>query len=163
MNTNQLLYLTCITLTGLLAGLFYGWQCSVINGLAKLPDKEYLMAFKSMNKAILNPVFFLSFIGSLIALVVTTFIFYKGGNSQVLPYLIISLIIYGIGVFGITATCNIPLNESVASFDISSATEEQIKAMRLSFENPWNNWHVIRTLASIASFICLTIPLIKKI
>lgn len=163
MNVNQLIYGACIALTGLLAGLFYGWQCSVMNGLATLPDKEYLMAFQSMNKAILNPIFFLSFMGSLIALAITAFVFYKGGNSQVLPYLVTSLVIYAIGVFGITMSCNVPLNESVAAFDISTATEIQIKEMRLSFENPWNNWHLIRTIASIVSFIILTIPLLKKI
>jgi uncharacterized membrane protein len=163
MNINQLLYFISIVLTGLLAGLFYGWQCSVMNGLAMLPNKEYLMAFQSMNKAILNPVFFLSFMGSLIALAITTFVFYKGGNSQVLPYLVASFIIYGIGVFGITVACNIPLNESVAAFDISAATEDQIKSMRLSFENPWNKWHLIRTIASIAAFITLITPLLKKI
>jgi uncharacterized membrane protein len=163
MNANQILYGACIILTGLLAGLFYGWKCSVMNGLALLPDKEYLMAFQSMNKAILNPVFFLSFMGSLIALAITTFVFYRGGNIQLLPYLIISLIIYGVGVFGITTAFNIPLNETVAAFNISTATEEQIKAMRFSFENPWNMWHLIRTLASIASFIILTIPLLKKL
>lgn len=163
MNVNQILYGVCIALTGLLAGLFYGWQCSVMRGLAMLPDQEYLMAFQGMNKAIINPVFFLSFMGSLIALAITSFVFYRGGNNHELPYLITSVMIYAIGVFGITAVYNIPLNEVVAVFDISTATEGQITQMRLRFEDPWNYWHLIRTIASIASFVILTIPLLKKI
>ena len=163
MNANQLLYLACITLTGLLAGLFYGWQCSVTNGLALLPDKEYLMAFQSMNKAILNPVFFLSFMGSLIALAITTFIFYRTGSGDVLPYLTTSLTIYAIGVFGITMVCNVPLNETLARFDINLATEVDIQKIRSGFELRWNNWHLIRTIASVASFVVLTIPLLKRL
>lgn len=163
MNIYQLLYLTCIALTGLLAGLFYGYQCSVINGLGRLNDKEYLLAFQSINKAILNPVFFLSFMGSLLILATSTFIFYKTGYTQILPYVVISLLIYAIGVFGITVAFNVPLNESLASFDINTLSVNELKETRLQFESTWNKWHLIRTLASITSFICLIIPLIKKI
>ncbi|WP_257668956.1 anthrone oxygenase family protein [Parapedobacter tibetensis] len=163
MNINQLLYLASIALTGLLAGLFYGYQCSVINGLGRLNDKAYLLAFRSINKAILNPVFFLSFMGSLFILAISTFVFYKTGDTQILPYVVTSLIIYAIGVFGITVAFNVPLNESLASSDINTLSANQLKEMRLQFEGTWNKWHLIRTIASIASFICLIIPLIKKI
>jgi len=46
------------TTTSLIAGLFYAYSCSVNPGLRRLADKEYLTAMQSINKAILNPVFF---------------------------------------------------------------------------------------------------------
>ncbi|MES2560395.1 MAG: anthrone oxygenase family protein [Bacteroidota bacterium] len=163
MNSHQLLYGTSILLTGLLAGLFYGYQCSVINGLGALGNKEYLLSFQSIDKYIQNPVFFLSFMGSLIVLPIASYVFYKSGNYDLFPYVITATTIYAIGVFGITAACNVPLNEMLRDFDIQSATENQLQEIRMHFETSWNNWHFIRTLASIASFITLIIPLLKKI
>jgi uncharacterized membrane protein len=163
MNTHQIVYGLCIVLTGLVAGLFYSWQCSVINGLAMLPNKEYLMAFQSMNKAILNPVFFLSFMGSIILLPIAVFLFYRSGSTALLPYLLAATLIYAITVFGITVVCNVPLNEKLAAFNIQAASESQLQAMRTGFEIPWNKWHLIRTIASISAFITLIIPLLKKI
>jgi uncharacterized membrane protein len=163
MNVLQLLYGACIILTGLLAGLFYGYQCSVIQGLGKLNDKEYLLAFQSINKAILNPVFFVSFMGSLIMLSVTSLVSYKAGNTYLLPFLIAATLIYAFGVFGITAACNVPLNNSLAAYDIAAASSNSLQEMRSFFEIRWNRWHLIRTTAALVSFALLTAPLLKKV
>lgn len=163
MSWNQALYGSCIILTGLLAGLFYGYQCSVINGLGRLGNREYLLAFQHVNSAILNPVFFLSFIGSLIVMIVTTMVMYRSGNTALFPYLLAATAIYAIGVFGITIACNVPLNNAVAALNIQAATSEEIGRMRLGFEAKWNKWHLIRTVASTISFAILVLPLIKKI
>jgi len=133
MNSHQLLYGTSILLTGLLAGLFYGYQCSIINGLGALGNKEYLLGFQSIDKFIQNPVFFLSFMGSIIILPIASFVFYKSGSNNLFPYLIIATAIYAIGVFGITVACNVPLNEMLTGFDIQSATESQLKENAYEF------------------------------
>ena len=162
MNTHQLIYGTSILLTGLLAGLFFGYQCSVINGLGALGNKEYISAFQSINKAIQNPVFFISFIGSLIILPIASYVAYKNGQGHLLPYLLFATAIYIVGVFGITVVCNVPLNDMLAGFNIQLATDGQLQDMRTKFETGWNKWHLIRTIAAIASFVMLAIPLVKK-
>ena len=58
----MLLVITTL-LTGLIAGLFYCWSISVTKGLALLPDREYLLAFQQLNRAILNPLFLTAFMG----------------------------------------------------------------------------------------------------
>ena len=163
MSLNQALYGICTLLTGLLAGVFYGYQCSVINGLGRLGSREYLLAFKSINVAILNPIFFLVFLGSLIFLILSTLVMYRAGNTDLLIYLLVATAIYAFAVFGVTAICNVPLNDSLASFDIQSATSSEIKQMRLTFEAKWNKWHLIRTIASVMSFITLLVPLVKRV
>ncbi len=60
MKTTLLLITTLST--GLMAGLFYSWTISVTPGLARLNDENYLRAFQSMNRAIINPVFLIVFI-----------------------------------------------------------------------------------------------------
>lgn len=162
-SITQLLYGSSIVLTGLLAGLFYGYQCSVIAGLGRLGNREYLQAFQHINSAILNPLFFLSFIGSMVALIAATWLAYRNGNSALLPYLLTATVVYVVGVFGITAICNVPLNEMMASFNITSATNTEIDHMRHSFEASWNRWHLVRTIASVLVFVVLVLPLVRRL
>lgn len=70
---------TAIALTGLSAGLFYAWSVSVIPGTRKIPDPVYLETMQSINRAILNPAFFLIFFGSPLALGISTFQQVGGG------------------------------------------------------------------------------------
>jgi len=73
-NKKQNVMLICtIILSGLVAGLLYSYACSVNPGLHKLSDKEYIGAMQSINVAIQNPVFFISFMGSLILFPVQSF------------------------------------------------------------------------------------------
>ncbi len=163
MTTQNLILITTVLLTGLLAGLFYGYDCSVINGLGNLSDKEYLNAFQSISKAILNPYFFLSFMGSLVLLPVATWFTYKGASPISFYFLLAATIVYAVGVFGITVFGNVPLNNLLEQFDISLASAEIISAMRKKFEDSWNVLHHIRTYAAMLSFLLSIISLIKKI
>ncbi len=162
MNIYQLLYGGCLLLVGLIAGLFFAYQCSVINGLGALKDREYLSAFQSINRVIQNPVFFTSFLGCVILLPIATYMSYKLGAEQVTSYLVASTIIYIIGVFGVTVIFNVPLNNALDVFDIHSATDSQAHAMRYSFETSWNRWNLVRTLAAIGSFLALVIPSLPR-
>lgn len=156
----QLLQIAAILLTGLLAGLFYGYDCSVIKGLGSLQNDTYLQAFQSINKSIQNPYFFLSFMGSLLVLPVASWLSYKQGAAF---YLLLSAsILYFIGVFGVTVGCNIPLNDRLANFQLSSATESEISLMRKTFEHSWNTWHRIRTVAAVAAFGLTILSLLKQ-
>jgi uncharacterized membrane protein len=62
--TTVLLIITAV-LAALIAGLFHAYSCSVVLGLGKLSDAEYLRAMQNINREILNPVF-LSFMGTAI-------------------------------------------------------------------------------------------------
>jgi len=150
-------------LTGLSAGLFYSYHCSVIGGLGVLPTREYLMSFQGINKAILNPVFFASFIGSLLVLFLAVLLGWYNGINYLLPYLVTALIIYALGVFAVTAAGNVPLNEALARLDTAHATGAELEQFRLEFEARWNRLNLIRTVAAILAFGVLIIPCIKKL
>jgi uncharacterized membrane protein len=150
-NSN-IFQLTAILLTGLLAGLMYGYSCSVLKGLGNLQDDVYLRSFQSINLAIQNPYFFLSFMGNLLVLPIASWLCYKQDNAVSFYFLIAATLIYIIGVFGVTVFGNVPLNDRLANFNILTATESEISVMRKIFENPWNNYHSIRTFASIIAF-----------
>lgn len=148
--TTVLLIITAV-LTALIAGLFYAYSCSVVLGLGKLNDIEYLKAMQNINREILNPVFFMSFMGTAILLPVSAFML--RGEQPAFIFLLLATLAYIIGVFGVTVIGNVPMNDQLDQFDISGSTTEAIKQMRDNFENRWNFLNNIRTVFSVISII----------
>lgn len=146
-----------ILLTGLSAGLFYAWEVSVIPGTKRLTDISYLEAMQHINRAILNPGFFVTFFGSLLMLVCSLYLQYREGVSLDFWVILVALGIYLIGTIGVTALINVPLNESLDSIQLDEQSIEQLKALRVSYEVKWNLWHSVRTWCSLISFACLII------
>ncbi|SDF80842.1 Uncharacterized membrane protein [Dyadobacter soli] len=159
MTTINLFLLVTTLASGLIAGLFYSYSCSVNPGLGALSDANYLAAMQSINRVILNPVFFFSFMGTLLLLPLSTYQHFGTGSR--FYWLLAATLVYAIGTFGVTAFGNVPLNEALAKADFSGASAQELAAHRLRFEIPWNRLHAIRTYASVLSFMlvilaCLT-------
>jgi uncharacterized membrane protein len=161
MTIQTTIQVAAVVLAGLAAGLFYSWDCAIVGGLGNLPDEQYLAAFQSINRVILNPCFFMSFIGSLILLPIAAWMTYKTGTTTAFYFMLAAAILYAVGVFGVTIGGNVPLNDMVDKFDIANASSEAIKAMRLKFETNWNSLQHVRTYASILAFIAAVISLIR--
>jgi uncharacterized membrane protein len=149
---NILLIITLLA-TALITGLWYAYSCSVNPGLGSLPDHEYLAAMQAINKAILNPVFFAGFMGTLILLPISAWFSYSQPASPRFVLLLIASLAYAIGVFGVTIMGNVPLNETLAAVDLKAASLETIARERTNFEGPWNKFHQIRTLASLIALV----------
>ncbi|GAB3989925.1 DUF1772 domain-containing protein [Spirosoma daeguense] len=141
------------TTTALMAGLFYAYACSVNPGLNRLSDEAYLSAMQSINRAILNPVFFLCFLGAPVLLPLSTWLQFSQPLTLRFWLLLIASFVYVIGVFGVTAACNVPMNEALDAFNIQTASAEEISAQRATFEKPWNNWNTVRTVANIVALL----------
>jgi uncharacterized membrane protein len=162
-NTNvvQVVQFIAVLLTGLLAGAFYGYDCSLIKAFVRMPDNVYLQSFQAINSAIQNPYFFTSFMGSLLAFPLATFTSYKNADAS-FYLLLAATVLYAAGVFGVTVFGNVPLNERLAKFPIATAAEHDLAAMRQLFENTWNKYHRIRTVASIAAFALTIVAILKQ-
>lgn len=143
--------LTAVVLTGLSAGLFYAWQVSVIPGTKKVIDMTYLQSMQSINRAILNPAFFLSFFGSLIMLTISTIQQWNTGTTFWL--LLGATLTYLIGTFGVTALGNVPLNDTLEAMDLAGLAEGASAEFRHFYEEKWNRFHLIRTACSILAFL----------
>lgn len=162
MPTLQTISLTGAALTtGLIAGLFYAYFCSVNPGLHQLADAEYLTAMQSINRAILNPVFFISFLGAPILLVLGTWLQYSPTISLRCWFLGGAAVVYLLGVVGVTGMGNIPLNEALDSLNLSALSPEELASQRSTFEGPWNSLNTTRTVASILSFVLVLIACIN--
>ncbi|MGI9056147.1 MAG: DUF1772 domain-containing protein, partial [Pyrinomonadaceae bacterium] len=143
--------------TALMAGLFYAWSCSVMLGFARLSDREFISAMQATNRAIQNPGFFAAFFGAPILLPLSVILHYEQSLTARFWFLLAATIIYLIGTFGVTIFGNVPLNNTLDSFDLESATEEETALQRASFEGRWNNLNTFRTVSSTLALILILI------
>ena len=142
--------------SGLTAGLFFGWAVSVIPGTAKISDRNYVATMQSINVAIINPLFMLSFLGTAVVLAASAAFHHRDGQARRGWLLVAAAATYFLGVIGVTAARNVPLNNELATFVLDGAPDATVSERRARYEGPWNTWHYIRTIANIATF-CLAI------
>ena len=152
-----IILLLSIFSSGLIAGLFYSWSISVTPGLTKISDKSYLEAFQSMNRAILNPAFFVTFMGLVILLPFLSYTYYEPSISTQFWLIFSATILYMAGVMAITIFGNVPMNNTLEVLQIATMSPEQMASFRLEFESRWNNLNMIRTICSSLTFVFLII------
>jgi uncharacterized membrane protein len=157
---NTIVLLLAALATALMAGLFYNWTTAITTGLHKLPDREYIAAMQSINRAIQNPVFFLSFFGAAVLLPLCSYLNYKPPLSIKFYFLLGAAILYLAGVMGVTIAGNIPLNEALDKFDLTNASAVEIAKQRLAFEGKWNSLNIIRTISSFISLLLILISFV---
>jgi uncharacterized membrane protein len=122
-NLETVILLFATLLTGLLAGVFFTWNNAITTGIGRLNDVSYLKAFQQMNRTILNPLFYIVFIGPLILSIAATYI-YKAYPVYILWMLILATVIYFLGVFIVTISGNIPLNKMLDKTNLADISLE---------------------------------------
>lgn len=158
----DLIFLLTATLTVLTGGLFYAFSCAVNPGLARLSDGGYLAAMQSINKEIQNLLFLSSFMGTLLLLPLSTWLEFRVGITDSFWLLLAATFVYTIAVFGLTMFGNVPLNEALDRFNLSSASAKDMAIQREKFEIPWNRFHRIRTVASVLTVILVIAALLYR-
>ena len=157
MKSETIILALAILLTGLMAGIFFTWSNAVKPGIGKLSDIEYLRALQSMNRVILNNAFRIIFLGAIIAVALVPVFYFNLYPKNIFWLFVFTLVIYWIGVFGVTVSGNIPLNEILDKTNLESITLEEIKTLRKSIELKWNNYNLIRCISSGITFILLIV------
>jgi len=146
----DILLVIIILQIGLTSGLLFIFAFAVNPGLARLSEEEYFRAMKYINIVILNPIFFLVFMGPLITMPLLTYL--RWNDSSMFILIPISTILYLLGVLLITTIKNVPLNNKLEKLNST-----EFKGVFIWYRKPWNFWHNIRTFFSIISFLMLII------
>ncbi|OJJ21874.1 hypothetical protein BKI52_13165 [marine bacterium AO1-C] len=143
--------LVATLLTGLSAGILFTWANAVTTGLARLDAFGYLRAFQQMNRTILNPAFFIVFVGPGFVSLVVAFL-YRSQSNLLFVLLLIAAALYFLGVLLPTGAGNIPLNNILEKADLAKISLQDAQSLRTQFEVRWNNFHLIRTICATLSF-----------
>jgi uncharacterized membrane protein len=141
-----------VILTGLSAGLFYAWSVSVIPGTKKIDGTAYLETMQSINRAILNPAFFLIFFGSLIFLIIGSVYQFNTGKTT-FWFILTASLLYLIGTIGVTGLGNVPLNNQLDALNLNEMSPHKQLEFRHYYESKWNRLHFIRTIFAVLSFL----------
>ncbi len=157
---SDILILIAATLSALVAGLFFAWSISIMPGLARVSDSEFVSVMQAANRAIQNPLFFTAFFGAQIILPVCVFLF--SGNTSRFWLLLAATIAYTVGVMGVTVFGNVPMNNTLDRFDLQSANRTEIAVIRKNYEGRWNRFNTVRTVASTLTVILVIIACLEK-
>ncbi|WP_167017343.1 DUF1772 domain-containing protein [Chitinophaga sp. Cy-1792] len=146
----MIIYILSCCLTGLMAGLFLCWSIATMPGITQLNDSQFIAAMQAMNRAIVNPVFVISYMAPLVLLPLLS---WKTLHHPAFGIILTATILYIVS-FLITMVCNVPLNEALDKVDVAQAGADVLKQQRLNFVSAWITWHTIRTVMMIISFVC---------
>jgi uncharacterized membrane protein len=150
------------TLTGLLAGVFYGFSVAIVPALRAIKGTQHIAAMQLINIKIINPVFFLSFFGPALLLPLAAFLL---RDRPQFGLLLAASLLHIVGAIGVTAAGNIPLNNRLARYDVDQLSEKEADQIRKDFQapgSPWMNFHTIRTLASIVATVLVFLACVSR-
>ncbi|HEX6343139.1 DUF1772 domain-containing protein [Umezawaea sp.] len=155
MDTLRAAALIAATLaTGLVAGLFYSYACSVMPALRGVDDRAFVDTMRRINVAIVNGWFLVAFLGAAVL----------GALAAVLHLgragfgLVVAGAVLHLATVVITGTVNVPLNNALDAAGPPSAIPDPA-AVRASFETTWVRWNTARAVTSTAGFLCLVLAL----
>ena len=147
----------------LVAGLVFTFAIIVMPGIGTLKDKDFLRAFQVIDKVIQHnqPVFMLTWIGSILFIIITLILGIMQLEGTNLLLIIIASTLYLLGVQLSTIINNIPLNNKLQTINIDKISEKETELSRENFERPWNRWNVFRTIISLLVTILLLIVMLQ--
>lgn len=160
----DLALMIAVLLCSLVAGLLFAFAVVVMPGIAKLTDKEYLLAFKHMDGIIQDnhPIFFLVWVGSIFSVIGALVLGTLDLDGAQRSFLWVGAMLYLLGVQLPTIRFNIPLNNMLQALDLSKADESEASSVRSAFEPPWNRWNQFRTLNAVVSVSVLLFLLFQQ-
>lgn len=149
--------------TGLSAGLYYGFACAVMPGLARSADRTFVETMQRINTAIINGWFMLVFLGSLVltaAAAALQFAAGAGRGTGAAAWTVAALVLYS-AVLVVTMRFNVPLNNRLDAGGLPGS-DAGLAALRGEFERSWVRWNTFRTVVNVAAFGCLTWALVLQ-
>ena len=137
----------------LIAGLFYAFSVAVMTGLAKVDDRTFVDTMQRINRAIQNPMFFLTFFGALVLTAGAAVQQRRHGPVAAARWVVAALVLYAL-VLAVTFGINVPLNDQRDRAGDPDRIAD-LAHVRTRFEGPWVAANLVRALLSTASVAAL--------
>ena len=147
--------------TGLMAGVFGIYSNAIMPGLRRTDDRTFVAAFQSIDRAIINPAFMVTFLGALVLTALAVLLHLAGEGRSLLPWLVAALVLYLV-VFVVTIRVNVPRNNEIKAADDVDLLTDLHSARERFDEAGWVRWNHVRASASILAFGLLAWALIKS-
>jgi uncharacterized membrane protein len=134
--------------SGLMGGLFFIFSNTIMRAFDALPASGAVAAMNSINRVILNPLFFLAFFGTALLCVVLLIgqVAWPAGTGRAL--VVAGALVYLVGAIGVTMVFNVPLNNKLQAV---LPTAIDMEAQWRAYRGPWTKWNHVRAVACLAS------------
>ncbi|MDY6947585.1 MAG: anthrone oxygenase family protein [Pseudomonadota bacterium] len=134
--------------SGLSGGLFFIFSNTIMRSFDALPAAAAVAAMNSINRVILNPLFFLAFFGTALLCVGLLFgqMSRPAGTGRAL--VVAGALSYLVGSIGVTLAFNVPLNNKLQAV-LPAAVD--MEAQWRAYRGPWTQWNHVRAVACLSS------------
>ncbi len=140
--------------TGLMAGVFGLYAHTIMRGLGDTDDRTFVGAFQSIDQAIINPLFMLTFFGGLLFGGLAAVLYLRRDTNAVLPWVAAAFVLY-LATVVITFAVHVPLNDRIKAAGDPGRIAD-LAVVRANFhETRWIVWNIVRAVATTAAFCCL--------
>jgi uncharacterized membrane protein len=132
---------------GIVAGLFFVFSVVIMPALARIPGSAGIAAMQAINIVIIRALFLVVFLGTAVATVALALLAPD-------PLHLLAAAVYVVGVIGVTAAVNVPLNNALDAVAADSAEGERLWRHYLT---RWTAWNHVRTVTSTVAMAALVL------
>lgn len=133
----------------LVGGVFLAFSDFIMRSLAITGSTRGVEAMQVINREVFRWVFMVLFLGmAAVSLVVTGYsVIHLGGPAGML--IALAGVIYLVGCLGVTIVFNVPMNEALATMDLSADRTREYWTR--TYLPRWTFWNTVRTSACVLS------------
>lgn len=151
MEFSDILTVIGVVLLALGSGTFWSFSTGVMPGLRRTDDETFVTAMRSINRAVINPMFLVPIFAPAVVLAWAGIIEIHGPRGWML---VGAGVVYFVGAVVVTIGGNVPLNAALESSTSPSG------ATRSAFERRWNVLNGVRSGASVCALILAALALV---
>lgn len=144
------LLIALVLLSGLLAGFFFAYWCSVMIGLRSVTNGVFVESFQAINRVLPNSRFAVPFFSPVVLAPICTWLAFADGDRDAGWWCLVATV-FQVVTFLITGTRNVPLNNALEAAGVP-ASETEAEHSRSAFVRPWTQWNDVRFVTSTLGF-----------
>ena len=136
--------------SGLLAGTYLVFSGFAIRAFASMEPAAGIAAMNAINRTIVRSVFMPLFFGSTIIaliMIVCAFLFWGTPGCW---HLLLAGAVFALGMFGVTAAANVPLNNEL---DRVAGADSTALTVWARYRTRWTAWNTLRTIACVVTLV----------
>jgi uncharacterized membrane protein len=145
-----------IIATGVMAGVFQLYTHTIMRGLRGVDDRTFIAAFQALDRAIINPLFMLHFLGAPVFIVLALVLNLGADSRSKVLWLAAALVLY-LATMVITFRVNVPRNDALKAAGDPDDLSDPAGVRRQFDEALWTRWNSVRAVLCVGSLICLVV------
>lgn len=140
-----------------IGGVYFAFSTFAMTAFARLDRAAGIAAMQAINEVILHSLFMPLFFGTTIATATVAVLAILNWSAPSSLIIFLAGLIFVLGMFGVTAGFNVPMNNALAVVDAGSA-----ELVWANYIADWTWWNHVRTVASIGASLMFIVALVRR-